>query len=256
MGYNKEYRYGKLNSSQIVSDRAYQRGLDTKRVKKIVDEFNPKLVNPIKVSLRDGRYYVFDGQHTLKALVLRNGGKDLLVECKIYEGLTQEQEAELFAEQNGISKPVGVADKMKAKYLSGNAEIKELKEGIESLGIVFDFSKNKANNKIICYSSVYSIYKKKSVYFLMEILQIIIDSWDRSEDSLRKEIIAGMSIFCQTYEGEYNRKTLVDKLSKVSASFILREGSASRSGGDKRFARQILNVYNKNKGGNKLEDKF
>lgn len=250
------YKYGKLNSSEIVSDLSYQRPLDSRRVKKIVNEFNPSLVNPIKVSFRDGKYFVFDGQHTLKALVLNNNGKDLMVECKIYSGLTREEEAGLFAEQNGLSKAVAIADKMKAKHLSGNEQIKELKEGIESLGLVFDFSKNKANNKIICYNTVLNIYRKYSVYFLMEVLQIIIDAWDRSEDSLRKEIISGMTIFCKTYEGFYKRDELVKKLSKVSAAFILREGSVVRTGGDKRYAKQILNVYNKGRASNKLEDRI
>ena len=256
MKQNSIYEYKKLNSNQLVSDKSYQRALDVKRVKKIVDDFNPKLVNPIKVSFRDGKYYVFDGQHTLKALVLRNGNKDLPVECKIYQGLTQEQEAELFSEQNGLSKAVDIAAKMRAKHLAGDKEIIELKQCIDNLGILFDFSKNKASNKIICYNAVYKIYKKYSVFFLTEVLQIILEAWNGDEDSLRKEIISGMSIFCNTYSGQYDRTELIKKLKKVSAAFILREGSVSRTGGDKRFARQILNVYNKNKTANKLEDKF
>lgn len=251
-----EYKYGKISSEKIISDKAYQRELDSRRVKKIVNNFNPKLVNPIKVSLRNGQYYVFDGQHTLKALVLRNNGKDLLVECKIYENLTQEQEAELFAEQNGISKNVDISSKMKAKHLSGDKEIRELKDGIESLGIKFDFSKNKENNKIICYNTVYKIYKQNSIDFLKEVLQIIMESWGKDECGLRKEIISGISIFCKTYDGKYKREELIRKLKKVSAVYILREGSISSYGGDKRFARQILNVYNKGKGAKKLEDKF
>lgn len=251
-----EYKYGKVNSEKIVSDKAYQRPLDSKRVKRIADNFNPKLVNPIKVSLRDGKYYVFDGQHTLKALVLRNGGKDFPVECKIYENLTQEQEAELFAEQNGISRAVDIASKMKAKHLSGDKEIAELKEGIESTGILFDFSKGKSSNKIICFNTVYKIYKQHSMEFLKGILQIILEAWGGDEDSLRKEIISGMSIFCDTYSGKYDRSELVKKLSKVSAVQILRDGSVTRYGGDKRFARQILNIYNKKKTSSRLEDKF
>lgn len=251
-----EYKYGKINSDKIISDKSYQRPLDTKRVKKIVDNFNPKLVNPIKVSLRDGKYYVFDGQHTLKALILRNGSKDLNVECKIYENLTQEQEAELFAEQNGISKNVDIASKMKAKHLAGDKEIVELKKGIENLDITFDFTKNKADNKIICFNAVYKIYKQYSIQFLLEVLQIILDSWNGNEDSLRKEIISGVSIFCDTYRGKYDRNELVKKLSKVAAVQILRDGSVTRYGGDKRFARQILNVYNKRRTSNRLEDKL
>lgn len=251
-----EYKYGKLNSDKILSDKEYQRPLDTRRVKRIVDNFNPKLVNPVKVSHRDDKYYVFDGQHTLKALVLRNGGKDLPVECKIYENLTQEQEAELFAEQNGISRTVDIASKMRAKHLAGDKEISELKKGIESTGILFDFSKNKAANKIICYNAVFKIYKQHQIEWLKDILQIILEAWNGDEESLRKEIISGISIFCDTYKGNYDRSELIRKLSKVSAVQILRDGSVTRYGGDKRFARQILNIYNKKRTSNRLEDKF
>lgn len=225
---NNKYKYGKLNSGQIVSDKSYQRTLEAKRVKDIVDNFNPKLVNPIKVSFRDGKYYVFDGQHTLKALVLRNGNKDLLVECKIYQGLTQEQEAELFAEQNGLSKAVDIAAKMRAKHLAGDKEINELKQCINNLGIVFDFSKSKGSNKIVCYNAVYKIYKKYSAFFLAEVLQIILAVWNGDEDSLRKEIISGMAIFCNTYSGQYDRAELIKKVKKGISSIYFERGKYNK----------------------------
>lgn len=68
MYYNRNYEYKQVNSAFIVIDEDYQRELDQNRVKRIVANFNPDLVNPIKVSYRNGKYYVFDGQHTLAAL--------------------------------------------------------------------------------------------------------------------------------------------------------------------------------------------
>ena len=103
--------YSQINSKSIISEPSYQRMVDFSRVKKIVSNFNPNLVNPIKVSFRDGKYYVFDGQHTLKALVAKNNNRDLMVECKVYYGMTLEDEAKLFAEQNGISRTVESAQK-------------------------------------------------------------------------------------------------------------------------------------------------
>jgi hypothetical protein len=87
--YNTNYEYKQINSAFILSDPDYQRTLDVNRVKRIVANFNPNLVNPIKVSLRNGKYYVFDGQHTLAALKMKNNNQNLLVECKVYR-LTKE----------------------------------------------------------------------------------------------------------------------------------------------------------------------
>ena len=53
-----------LNTRFILKD-AYQRPLDEALVRKIVAHWNPDLMNLPKVSHRDGKYYVFDGQHTI-----------------------------------------------------------------------------------------------------------------------------------------------------------------------------------------------
>ena len=62
------YKYGKLNTVQLKVDMTYQRELNTEMVKRIAENFNWLKVNVIKVSHRDGAYYIFDGQHTMNAL--------------------------------------------------------------------------------------------------------------------------------------------------------------------------------------------
>ena len=64
------------------------------------------VANEPKVSFRNGQFIVTDGQHTIEGRILRNGGKDLPILCKVYTGMTVEQEALLFAEQNGFSAPL------------------------------------------------------------------------------------------------------------------------------------------------------
>ena len=62
------YEFTRLPSIMLESDTSYQRPIDLKRVQRIVENFDARLVNPLKVSGRDGHYYVFDGAHTLAAL--------------------------------------------------------------------------------------------------------------------------------------------------------------------------------------------
>lgn len=61
--FEKEWKM--LKPSEINVDILYQRMIDTNRVARMVKQFNPNLVNPPKVSFRDGKYWVFDGQHTI-----------------------------------------------------------------------------------------------------------------------------------------------------------------------------------------------
>ena len=98
------YKVMDLNTAQLEIPReTYQRELSPDRVRRIVKAFDERIANEPKVSYRGGHYYVFDGQHTIAARVERNGGKPLAILCKVYLGLSESDEATLFAEQNGFS---------------------------------------------------------------------------------------------------------------------------------------------------------
>ena len=89
-----------INSAELKIPRTtYQRELNEDRVRRIAAEFDERIANEPKVSCRDGRYYVFDGQHTIAARKLLNGGRDLPIRCKVFYGLTESDEALLFAQQ-------------------------------------------------------------------------------------------------------------------------------------------------------------
>ena len=93
-----------LGSEALIIPRTtYQRTLNEDRVRRIAAEFDERIANEPKVSCRDGRYYVFDGQHTIAARKLRGGGRDLPIRCKVFYGLTESDEALLFAQQTGAS---------------------------------------------------------------------------------------------------------------------------------------------------------
>ena len=102
------YQMMVIHSSKLIYPReVYQRRVHRSQVELIATDFNEYIANEPKVSFRNGRYYVVDGQHTIEGRILRNGGKDLPILCKVYTGLTMEQEALFFAEQNGHSSDGG-----------------------------------------------------------------------------------------------------------------------------------------------------
>lgn len=62
------YEYKRMPAAWLETDFSYQRKIDAARVERIVNSFDPRLANEVKVSFRDGKFYVFDGAHTLSAL--------------------------------------------------------------------------------------------------------------------------------------------------------------------------------------------
>ena len=93
----KPYHEICLNSSQLIVPRdTYQRGLIPARVAQIANAFDERIANEPKISFRNGRYYVMDGQNTIAARKFLNGGNDLQIRCKVYFGMTEREEALLF----------------------------------------------------------------------------------------------------------------------------------------------------------------
>ena len=59
------YQMVVIHSSKLIYPRElYQRGIQRKRVELIARDFNEYTANEPKISFRNGRYYVTDGQHS------------------------------------------------------------------------------------------------------------------------------------------------------------------------------------------------
>lgn len=250
------FEYKTISSKSILSEPSYQRPVDFSRVKKIVANFNPNLVNPIKVSARDGKYYVFDGQHTLKSLIARNNGKDLMVACKIYYDMTLQDEALMFANQNGLSRTVESKQKLHSLYVAGDVDVVGFVDTVKALGIACDFKHcHTANRALTCTKKAFDIYLKYGANRLTEILRLILETWEGEGSSLKSEIVGGVNLFIKEYGSEYDRDGFVSRLQKISPLSIIRDGKIYPTGGDKRYARVILQAYNKGLR-KKLDDKF
>ena len=160
MNSTSAYQEMMINSKLLEVPRgSYQRELNIKRVRKIAARFDPHLVNPPKVSYRNGHYYVFDGQHTIAVLKLLNGGKDLMIRCIVYTGMTESEEALLFAQQAGESAPLTPGDKMRAKIYGGDPECMAFLKATESVGLRLDYAQRRGKHRIGCIGTAFEELK-------------------------------------------------------------------------------------------------
>ena len=102
--------FEKIPIKNLVSCQDYQRSLSESQILKIVREFDLYQINLVKVSRRDGTNFVFDGQHTIEAVALKSGSRDTPVWCMIFDHLSYEHEAHIFAEQQKHHRPVSPYD--------------------------------------------------------------------------------------------------------------------------------------------------
>ena len=116
----------------LVSNQEYQRNLSMNHVKKAVEEFDLNQINPIKVSRRDGVYYVFNGQHTAEIVAMASGSRDTPVWCMIYDDLEYVEEADIFANQMRNVKSLQPCEIFKANCEAGNDKALIIKSLVES----------------------------------------------------------------------------------------------------------------------------
>lgn len=230
----------------LVPREAYQRKFTNTRAQIIAKEFDERIANAPKVSYRDGKYYVFDGQHTIAARKILNDGNDLPIHCKVYYGMTPEQEALLFAQQTGISAKLSAGAQLRAQLFGQDPDALAFKEATESVGLQIDYDQDRGKNRLGCVSTARKIYAALGPERYKESMSIIAEAWDGAPDSFRSENVIGISRFVDLYHNEYNRKRLLKQLSKVDPLTIYRSGQAAglTLAGYKKYLYQVLKIYN------------
>ena len=146
----RPYEEKVINSAFLEIPAEYQRKLNIPNVEKMSAEFTELIANPPKVSYRDGHYFVFDGQHTIVTRRAMNGGQDLPIICKVYEGLTEEEEAMLFSRQTGVSTPLTAGAELRAALVGKDPESLAFVKATESTGLQLGLDSYRAPWKIIC----------------------------------------------------------------------------------------------------------
>ena len=256
-GYRARTRFAKffnlpelmsIHSSKLIYPREiYQRGVERKRVELIARDFNEYIVNEPKVSFRNGRYYVMDGQHTIEGCILLNGGEDRPILCKVYTGLTMEQEALLFAEQNGHAAPLSAGIKLRAKVVGGDAPSKAFVAATNRAGLSLNYdSMQLSDYRIGCVGTALKLYDQLGEEIYCEALRHIVEAWEGKPDSFRAAVLRGVMYFVQLYHGQYSEERLVRALSGVHPMELYRvsRDNPAKLPGWRRYVYPIYTTYN------------
>lgn len=228
---------------------------------KLVREWDPRLLTPLVVSYREGRNNLVDGQHRVCAMRKKNGGKDVIALCRVYHGLTYEQEAELYYKLDRAKGHLRLAHATKALVESGtDAEIIEIKRLLEGAGFVWALDKPTGESfEIEATRAVINAYRLLGGATFSRMLELTARTWHGSPASVKASFLSGMALFLKTYETELDDDVFIKRLSAVDPEEILRRGKAdfSTNKAALRFARVILGKYNsQQRGGRKLPYRF
>ena len=237
-----EMRY--IDSALLSPCAEYQRRLHTNKVAEISATFSEYVANEPKVSFRDGRYHVFDGQNTVEARIACNNGQDLPILCKVFYGLSKKDEALLFAVQTGTSTDLTAGERLRADIVAEDEDACAFLAATEATGVTFALDGIRAEWKIYCIRSAYYAYKSYGAELYQEALKIIVESWWGDSDSFLSGIIHGVIRFVALYRDEYSRERLIMQLGSVHPKTITKMAQKDTGNVADRHMRQILEIYN------------
>jgi hypothetical protein len=237
-------------SNVLFTDTSYQRPVDAARVEQIVENFDPRVVNTLKVSSRDGCFYVFDGAHTLMALKKMHGDTPFPVECKVFYGLSYEDEANLFAQQNGLSKDVAFGIRLRAMLASKSPEAEDFRTHTANVGLTLSDKQGGASRSTItALAKAYKLYKDLGPEEYEQVLKLIVDTWDGAAWSLTSYILGGVSVFFREYGADFNRERFIKRLHSTTYEELRDEARRQkRSSSDIAQALAIVKMYNRGGG--------
>ena len=237
-----------LNTGRLISGMQYQRKVEKRIVNKLVREWNPVLLTPLVVSHRDGRYYLIDGQHRVAAMRRIYGG-DVKTDCVVHEGMTVQQEAELYLRFDSSIKRITKRQSVKAMLESkSDTRPQTIKELLKEAGFHWALNgRNPANYYINVTSTLFRAYELLGPENFRRLFIMLAGTWKGVPTSVTARMISGTALFLKTYLEDLDDYVFTLRLSAYSPVDILRTAQESGGPGNTptRIAYVLLDLYNK-----------
>ena len=212
----------------------------------------------IHVSLRpDGLFYVVDGNHT--RLAAEKVGKESLP-CRVYVGLTSEDEARLFSELNTASKKPSFAEVLKAKAAAGFEFEKSYLELLDECGYKYTFTSASHGCVVKCHASMLKVYRRSDRMTMMRALDVAKKAADDREDFYNIGFLPGLcDVVVRHPEIDDNRliatvqKTAASKIREIADKY--KRGTTVGGAGITMYYRKAyIEIYNKGLRRGKIQD--
>lgn len=239
----------KMRVRAEVSQRAFDQAWANDIAKNFdIDRFRRPVVN------RSGDWFwIVDGQHSTAAYKQWLGDwKDQKVECEVYHGLSEKEEADLFDWLNN-TKPVNAFDKFTTRITAEREEETNIAAIVRLRGL--KIARKRGENALSCVSSLRRVYRR-GPEVLNRTLEIVSGAY--GDAGLDADIIVGIGLLISRYDGLVAPGKAIDTLGSarggVGALRNRRERLRQQTGvqSDQCTAAAAVEIINRGKGGKKL----
>lgn len=185
-----------------------QRERNQARVDALAADFDLEQFGIPTVNLRDGVWYIIDGQHRIEALKLWFGEgawEDQHIHASAYEGLTEEQEAEAFLKLNDRLVVLPLA-RFRVAVTARRPEEVDIDDTVRSLGLRISSDRG----GITAVGTLQRLYRSGGRATLRRTLEIVSNAY--GESGLQAEVIDGIGLLCTRFNGQVDDQVLAQRL--------------------------------------------
>lgn len=236
----------------IVPSPLGQREFRAAKANKMAADFKLEALGYPVLSYRDGMYYVIDGQHRLAAARIFGFGNDQF-QCEVYEGLTQEDEAEMFLERNE-STPVLAFDKFKAGVHAQRPEELSIYRVVSGLGL--NIARARSENTVSAVGALRRVHARIGPIGLSRVLRTLHEAY--GSRGLDGPVLEGLALVLHRYDGQVDDTLMVKRLGNTAGGLNGVLGPAAKLKvrlGQRMtecIAAQIVDIYNREQRTKKL----
>lgn len=265
----------------------YQRGIQYSLVKRIVADYDKRLMQPMTVNRRaDGLLYVIDGFQRLTAL-RQLGRNDRALRVLLYQGLTREEEAFIYSmtQMAGTRRILLPIQQFKGALAYGDPEALAVQGAVEATGLSIDEHRPSEATNLAAVAAARRIVRRAlsaqraagatdpdwadAQQHLTRVLGIVCQAYPLNETvgvtvqpnrrRLNAMNIVGVSYFLHHYGDAVEERRLIDKLRQAGLEELRDQvGNYRRIVHTGRWelavARAILHLYNAGRGGGNLPE--
>lgn len=195
------------------------RPIDEGRAARYAADFDIDALGVIEVSRRtDGTNVILDGQHRVEGLRIMgwNGEK---IPCKVFTGMTREQEARRFITLN-TQVAIRFLDKFLSRITAKDPVACAIAEIAKANGYVID--RVSRDGVIVAAKALEEIYLGKNQRIrganakaLHGTLHAVTEAWGRTTHSVNAQVLAGIGAFLLRYGNHIKLDRLIEKLKSV-----------------------------------------
>lgn len=193
-----------LRVSDLRVNRKYQRAVNVNRARELAQHWDDAAFGILLVARTDIGDFLLDGQHRKEALIYL-GLENYEAPCYVIEGLSLEEQADMFWKINKARLQPGSADTFRARLVAGEPSAIGLNEAATKHGVTIMYHPAYLGpTELFAIAAAERIYESGDLDWVFGTIRL---GWPDVPSALRQDRILGMWRFYQVFRQEFSGNT-------------------------------------------------